>query len=142
MFVFKSVQIIFLLTLVCLYGPGSANGCTVTCGGGVYHAQYELRSGSQKCPKKRIETSNVRCNEKQCPQDCVLTEWSAWSACSKRCDRGHQSKYRQVQQPALYGGNCPGDLVRKRSCFRRRCERRGHSFYVLDNVDQNQLQSM
>ncbi|XP_067891134.1 thrombospondin type-1 domain-containing protein 7B isoform X2 [Heterodontus francisci] len=51
-----------------------------------------------------------------CPQDCVVSEFSTWSACSKGCGKGLQHRVRSVLSPPLYGGkNCPS-LTEIRSC--------------------------
>uniref|UniRef100_A0A4W3HRX9 Thrombospondin type-1 domain-containing protein 7A n=1 Tax=Callorhinchus milii TaxID=7868 RepID=A0A4W3HRX9_CALMI len=51
-----------------------------------------------------------------CPQDCVVSEFSPWSTCSKGCGKGLQHRIRAVLSPPLYGGQkCPM-LTETRSC--------------------------
>ncbi|XP_043550004.1 thrombospondin type-1 domain-containing protein 7B [Chiloscyllium plagiosum] len=51
-----------------------------------------------------------------CPQDCVVSEFSIWSACSKGCGKGLQHRVRSVLSPPLYGGNTCPSLTETRSC--------------------------
>lgn len=43
-----------------------------------------------------------------CAQDCIVTQFSPWSPCSKTCDNGTQSRARRVVIPPSNGGQgCP-----------------------------------
>ncbi|KAG8432280.1 hypothetical protein GDO86_016793 [Hymenochirus boettgeri] len=51
-----------------------------------------------------------------CPQDCIVSEFSPWSMCSKSCERQLQHRTRSVISPPLYGGSeCP-NLTESRPC--------------------------
>ncbi|XP_030627616.1 thrombospondin type-1 domain-containing protein 7B [Chanos chanos] len=51
-----------------------------------------------------------------CPLDCVVSDFSHWSACSRSCGPALQQRTRQVLAPPLYGGsNCP-NLTQIRNC--------------------------
>nr|XP_045006889.1 thrombospondin type-1 domain-containing protein 7B isoform X3 [Jaculus jaculus] len=51
-----------------------------------------------------------------CPRDCVVSEFSPWSKCSKRCGKTLQHRTRVVIAPPLYGGlQCP-NLTESRAC--------------------------
>jgi len=53
------------------------------------------------------------CNTDSCDQDCVLTEWTGWSACSKSCmgkatwAPGSQSRTKSIAKPTVGAGYCP-----------------------------------
>ena len=51
------------------------------------------------------------------------TRWSDWSACSKTCGQGIQSRSRSCTNPIpQYGGlDCDGDDSEVRDCFERHC---------------------
>nr|XP_015213731.1 PREDICTED: thrombospondin type-1 domain-containing protein 7B isoform X1 [Lepisosteus oculatus]XP_015213732.1 PREDICTED: thrombospondin type-1 domain-containing protein 7B isoform X1 [Lepisosteus oculatus] len=51
-----------------------------------------------------------------CPHDCVVSEFSPWSDCSKTCGTGLQHRTRAVLATPVYGGaNCP-NLTETRTC--------------------------
>uniref|UniRef100_A0AAY4ECW1 Thrombospondin type-1 domain-containing protein 7A n=1 Tax=Denticeps clupeoides TaxID=299321 RepID=A0AAY4ECW1_9TELE len=51
-----------------------------------------------------------------CPHDCVVSDFTAWSVCSKTCGTGLQHRTRVVLATPVYGGaNCP-NLTQTRTC--------------------------
>ncbi|XP_014851900.1 PREDICTED: thrombospondin type-1 domain-containing protein 7B isoform X1 [Poecilia mexicana] len=51
-----------------------------------------------------------------CPQDCVVSDFTSWSSCSKTCGAGLQHRTRHVLAAPMYGGaNCP-NLTETRTC--------------------------
>lgn len=51
-----------------------------------------------------------------CPQDCVVSDFTPWSSCSKTCGVGLQHRTRHVLAPPMYGGaDCP-NLTETRTC--------------------------
>ncbi|XP_053326814.1 thrombospondin type-1 domain-containing protein 7B [Spea bombifrons] len=51
-----------------------------------------------------------------CPKDCVVSEFSQWSTCSRSCGKQLQHRTRSVISPPLYGGlDCPS-LTESRMC--------------------------
>uniref|UniRef100_A0A665UXM7 Thrombospondin type-1 domain-containing protein 7A n=1 Tax=Echeneis naucrates TaxID=173247 RepID=A0A665UXM7_ECHNA len=51
-----------------------------------------------------------------CPQDCVVSDFTSWSRCSKTCGAGLQHRTRHVLATPMYGGaNCP-NLTETRTC--------------------------
>eukprot|EP01053_Blabericola_migrator_P003450 Blabericola_migrator_1__3449@NODE_2017_length_3414_cov_95_709292_g165_i1_p1_GENE_NODE_2017_length_3414_cov_95_709292_g165_i1NODE_2017_length_3414_cov_95_709292_g165_i1_p1_ORF_typecomplete_len1088_score114_58TSP_1/PF00090_19/7_4e08TSP_1/PF00090_19/1_3e11TSP_1/PF00090_19/4_8e10TSP_1/PF00090_19/2_6e08TSP_1/PF00090_19/3_5e09TSP_1/PF00090_19/8e09TSP_1/PF00090_19/91TSP_1/PF00090_19/3_8e10TSP_1/PF00090_19/5_3e07TSP_1/PF00090_19/8_4e11TSP_1/PF00090_19/8_3e09TSP_1/PF00090_19/1_6e11TSP_1/PF00090_19/1_8e11 len=49
-----------------------------------------------------------------CPMDCLVSEWSDWSACSQSCGGGLSRRQRRITQHPV-GGTCP-DLEETRVC--------------------------
>lgn len=83
--------------------------CDAVCGGGLTHRDRFIvqsdRNGGQSCPPLREET---QCNTQACPIDCVIGDWSDWSACNKPCGGGVQIRNRSViVQPDKGGQACP-----------------------------------
>uniref|UniRef100_A0A1A8PEM2 Thrombospondin type-1 domain-containing protein 7A n=3 Tax=Nothobranchius TaxID=28779 RepID=A0A1A8PEM2_9TELE len=51
-----------------------------------------------------------------CPQDCVVSDFTSWSSCSKTCGAGLQHRTRHILAPPMYGGaDCP-NLTETRTC--------------------------
>lgn len=50
------------------------------------------------------------------PRDCRVSEWSAWSACSKSCGIGEMQRRREVLKHARRGGRLCPPLVETKWC--------------------------
>lgn len=62
------------------------------------------------CPPLKAQMS---CGAKLCAQDCVMSAWESWAACSAPCGGGTRSRSRkEVVSPANGGRSCPGDEER------------------------------
>jgi len=62
------------------------------------------------------------------PTDCEWGPWSEWSACTKTCSIGTQSRTRQVMAWQAFGGRpCAGSSVQPQLCGEGEC-----SSYILD----------
>jgi len=75
-------------------------------------------------------TQSEDCNVEYCPQDCVVSEWSAWGSCDKSCGAepvgtrlfgAKQIRTRYVLTPAESGGHkCPS-LTQSKLCALHPC---------------------
>ncbi len=107
----------------CVVGGWSAwSACTETCGGGTRRQTRAIvintAHGGQACPALS-QTQN--CNTQPCPVNCMVSGWSAWSACSAKCGGGVQTQTRTVTRAAAYGGSgCPV-LQQSKSCNTQPC---------------------
>jgi len=73
-----------------------------------------------KCP---IMESNMKCNQKKCPVDCKVSDWSGFSACSKECGGGMREETRSIMDKPKNGGvSCPG-VVASEPCNTKNCDR-------------------
>jgi len=97
--------------------------CSASCGGGTQQATRLVIVAAWKgaeCPPLKMHR---RCNENHCPQNCVVSFWTGWSACSSACDGGIQERTRAVTTKERYGGDpCP-ELIEMRTCSPRACSR-------------------
>ena len=83
--------------------------CSADCGGGTQtRTRYIVKPplyGGEECPELS-ETAN--CNEKPCPINCEVSDWSPFSNCSKECGGGTQKRTRSIiTQPKFDGKECP-----------------------------------
>ncbi|NWX81546.1 THS7B protein, partial [Nothoprocta pentlandii] len=114
---------------VCALVPGARPAPAAAC----VTAQHGLQRRSARCVQKPNGTLAARdiCEHLApappteqacllpCPRDCVLSEFSGWSACG--CPRRSQHRTRALLSPPLYGGaQCP-NLTETRSCIPSAC---------------------
>ncbi|XP_013879264.1 SCO-spondin isoform X2 [Austrofundulus limnaeus] len=59
-------------------------------------------------------------DEKDCV-DCIMSPWTAWSACSVTCGLGSLFRQRDILREALPGGSCGGAQFDSRACFPQAC---------------------
>eukprot|EP01013_Petalomonas_cantuscygni_P015357 TRINITY_DN3164_c0_g1_i1.p1 TRINITY_DN3164_c0_g1~~TRINITY_DN3164_c0_g1_i1.p1 ORF type:complete len:6949 (+),score=1286.42 TRINITY_DN3164_c0_g1_i1:147-20993(+) len=100
--------------------------CTKTCGGGT---RNQSRAISCKGCKDQAEVltecgpreRTVACNAQDCPQDCEVSVWNAWTSCSSMCGTGSQTRQRTVDtMPGAGGQACP-PLSETRECVGQDC---------------------
>jgi hypothetical protein len=73
-----------------------------------------VRNG-RACPPL---SETVACGVEPCPIDCVMSEWSEFSACSQPCDGGISVRTRTVlRQPSFNGLQCLSRTEVRRCCF-------------------------
>lgn len=56
-----------------------------------------------------------------CTVDCVMSEWTDWSNCSKPCDGGTHTRTRKVLQAPLRGGKPCGPTIETKTCNSTPC---------------------
>lgn len=69
-------------------------------------------------PKPRLEQACLI----PCPQDCVVSNFSVWTPCSKTCGLGLQNRIRFVLAPPLFGGAACPNLTEFQTCHLKQCE--------------------
>jgi len=96
--------------------------CSAECGGG-----QKIRTRAIKTPEKNegkpCDNEEMKqtaaCNTQQCEmkQDCALSYWSSWTACSVTCGGGQKYRTREVESSASGGGEgCKANLKEVESC--------------------------
>jgi hypothetical protein len=73
-----------------------------------------------QCP---ILVTQRKCNQFKCPVDCVVSEWSGWSKCTKDCEGGVQMRTRAVITRAKNGGSDCDSASEMRGCNTGSCDR-------------------
>jgi len=85
--------------------------------------KVEPLNGGEACE----QTSDTQsCHIGSCDVDCVLTDWSDWSACSKACSGGTQIRTKTVATPAHGMGKCweptAPERLHEKFCDQTPCE--------------------
>jgi len=93
----------------CVMGDWSEySACSKDCGGGVMQrsrvAITEAEHGGEMCGEA---VDPVQCNVDACDKPCELGFWSDWGECSKACNAGIQTRFRDVVVEAGPTGYCP-----------------------------------
>lgn len=104
----------------CVLSAWSSWGaCTKTCGSGSHIRERDIStpplSGGASCGHRR---ESKACSEAPCPVDCTMTAFTGWSACTKSCGTGTQSRVRSQAGSAMHGGKmCPHSAEQRRCNF-------------------------
>ena len=97
------------------------SACTKTCGGGLKSRSRSLvqpSEGGKACPSA---TEELTCFTYQCPIECVLASWSAWTECSRSCGTGRHTRGRSITTHAQHGGSCIGEMTQHGNCNTQAC---------------------
>jgi hypothetical protein len=101
----------------CEVGPWERSECSQECAGGELDVTRsvvtEPEGGGAECPPMLEKEA---CNPQACPIDCVTAEWSPWSACTKDCGSGMQTRTKEVVTEAENGGEPCGENTEPRDC--------------------------
>merc|ERR1719238_2125928 len=107
----------------CEVGEWQPGECSAECGGGERDITREVvtpaANGGAECPPM---VEREACNLQPCPIDCVVGEWSEYSACSKDCGGGVEVRSRPVYTDAEHGGEPCGDLTEQNECNVDACD--------------------
>jgi hypothetical protein len=72
------------------------------------------------CPQlERIK----KCKQIKCPVDCVESEWSGWSKCTKDCEGGIMVRTRSILTKAKNGGKACDTVQEEQPCNTGSCDR-------------------
>jgi len=73
-----------------------------------------------RCPAL---TRTKKCNQKKCPVDCVMSEWSGWSKCTADCEGGVRSRTRSLVVKPKNGGIACNTAEETEACNTMSCDR-------------------
>merc|ERR1719253_1026151 len=81
--------------------------CSADCNGGVKQKIRNILSvpqfGGEPCGESSVADS---CNLGSCDEDCILSDWTGWSLCSKQCDGGLKTRVKNVAVSEKGDGTC------------------------------------
>jgi hypothetical protein len=119
----------------CDVGDWVASECTMDCDDSCPQEDPYACGGWQDLTREVVVSPNSfglmcpallmkkKCNQMKCPVDCVLSEWSGWSKCTKDCEGGVQGKTRSILTKAKNGGESCDSATEERSCNTGSCDR-------------------
>jgi len=64
-----------------------------------------------------------KCNQKKCPIDCEMSEWSGWSKCTADCEGGVRSRTRSLIVKPKNGGMACNTAEETEACNTASCDR-------------------
>jgi hypothetical protein len=73
-----------------------------------------------RCPAL---TRTKKCNQKKCPVDCVMSEWSGWSKCTADCEGGVRAQTRSLLTKPKNGGIACNTNEETEACNTMSCDR-------------------
>merc|ERR1719149_91480 len=76
------------------------------------------KHGGKACPASK---QSRRCGNGPCPIHCATSAFTAWSACTKSCGKGAQSRKRSITTRNLHGGYVCPYLAETRVCNDQPC---------------------
>jgi len=83
----------------------SWGSCSRTCGGGRHTKtraiKREAAHGGEQCGETSMSEG---CGDLHCPVDCIMGDWSSWTACTASCGTGSQSRTRSPLREGQYNG--------------------------------------
>lgn len=108
----------------CVVSQGAFGPCSVTCGNGTQTAVLTVttapHSGGEACPVPLSVTQECATGV-PCPVDCVMGDWTPFSACSVTCGTGVEVRSRPIITPAQHGGAACGNTSESRECPLQPC---------------------
>merc|ERR1719487_413602 len=106
--------------------------CTAECGGGVQQRLKEVKQAMKYDGKPCGATSESRaCNQASCEKDCVLSDWTTWSKCSKDCNGGTRKRIKYIKEKAVGEGTCADKWDETRLEYKK-CNNFGCELEIMD----------
>jgi hypothetical protein len=83
------------------------SACTAKCGGVIMERAraitVEPMHGGAACG---ATSEAMTCGTQACDQDCDLSDWTQWGACSKECNGGSSERVKTIVTPTVGDGTC------------------------------------
>jgi len=73
-----------------------------------------------QCPNLEREK---KCGQKKCPVECLMSQWSGWSKCTKDCESGVEAKTRSILVKPKHGGKGCDAVEEEQACNTGSCDR-------------------
>jgi len=93
------------------------------CGGFQTLAREVLVSPNEygiRCPALTMQR---KCQQVKCPVNCLMSEWSGFSKCTKDCEGGVEGRTRSIITKPMNGGSSCDTVQEERACNTGSCDR-------------------
>jgi len=109
---------LFMRKTPCQVSKWDTGTCSASCGGGTRQDTRTVVVPGDACPP--LERT-VSCNADACPVNCAVSDFGPWSACSKTCGGGEQTRTKTVLTPPQGTGQACPNLTDTRPCNTQPC---------------------
>merc|ERR1719198_2646113 len=93
-----------------------------TCGGWQHINRKVVVQPPDECGLRCPALSRTKkCNQKKCPVDCEMSEWSGWSKCTADCEGGVRSRTRSLMIKPKNGGLACNTAEETEACNTMAC---------------------
>ena len=84
----------------------------------------KLKKKRKNKKKDKVSNSINEIERNRPPVDCMVTPWTEWSDCTKKCGKEYVTRSRMIKVAAQNGGKkCPKKLERRRKCKLPKCRK-------------------
>jgi len=95
-----------------------------TCGGWQHINRKVVVQPPDECGLRCPDLGRTKkCNQKKCPVDCEMSEWSGWSKCTADCEGGVRSRTRSLMVKPKNGGISCNTAEETEACNTMSCDR-------------------
>jgi len=95
-----------------------------TCGGWQHINRKAVVQPPDECGLRCPALARTKkCNQKKCPVDCEMSEWSGWSKCTADCEGGVRSQTRSLMVKPKNGGISCNTAEETEACNTMSCDR-------------------
>jgi len=95
-----------------------------TCGGWQHVNRKAVVQPPDECGLRCPALARTKkCNQKKCPVDCEMSEWSGWSKCTADCEGGVRSQTRSLIVKPKNGGIACNTAEETEACNTMSCDR-------------------
>jgi hypothetical protein len=95
-----------------------------TCGGWQTINRKVVVQPENECGIRCPDLSRTKkCNQRKCPVDCEMSEWSGWSKCTAECEGGVRSRTRSLMVKPKNGGLSCNTAEETEACNTMSCDR-------------------
>jgi len=119
------------LILDCVFGKWMPGKCSVSCAGGKVKTSRKVLQNPSVTPRDKYPGISCKlqtqsfvsdCNRKDCPINCMTSEWEGWGSCTSTCGGGNRQRSKRVLVSMQYKGDQCGSVNEGENCNVDACD--------------------